>query len=313
MASRRLSASTADIRKSSNFPHAQLTRRRSSRSSATSRNSISEFRSSRTLSSNPRVRDGRPVLLRLCPRRFSSRQSRVSLKTSNAKEARRKAILLEGDIISGRFQARSEVATVVEAVAAYREGLRTERRAAKTITKYDTILDRVSRLAHDLWVRTMDRMNLSFMDRYRSIRLKAGLSERLEAQNRRPTIDPDQLRRPIDTRVAAAKVAVGDDDAAINDVPYVRPAVVRAAPSFDAADDPQEIESAGEDPHLPALLHFERPSGGHPHGDRPFLGRPRRRQNHRPLHPRSRRGLADGHAASGGGQSAKPADEGDRE
>ena len=71
-------------------------------------------------------------------------QHRKSLGTSSLKEARRRGLLLEADITMGRFNPRTGVATVAEAVALYKESLRTEKRAASTIKKYDPILDRMS-------------------------------------------------------------------------------------------------------------------------------------------------------------------------
>lgn len=109
---------------------------------------------------------------------LDGRQHRKSLSTTSLKEARRQAIRLEADILTGRFKQHSEVATIAEAVAAYKESLRTEKRAKKTIVKYDKVLDRVLALAESLKAKTMDRMNLAFMDRYRSMRVKEGRADK---------------------------------------------------------------------------------------------------------------------------------------
>jgi len=107
-----------------------------------------------------------------------NRQYRTSLHTASLKEARRQAFILEADIHAGRFKVRGAVATVDEAVRLYKQSLRIEKRAAKTIVKYDAVLDQMLRLANRLKIATMDRLNLAFMDRYRAMRYDDGRAEK---------------------------------------------------------------------------------------------------------------------------------------
>src|SRR5262245_28214566 len=71
----------------------------------------------------------------------NGKQVRQSLKTTSKKEARRRAILIEGDLDAGRWQPTPANATVGEAIAAYRDFLHAEERAPKTLTKYGKVLD----------------------------------------------------------------------------------------------------------------------------------------------------------------------------
>src|SRR5262245_6575103 len=64
------------------------------------------------------------------------RQHRNTLKTASKKEARRLALLLEAELLEGRYQSRPKPPTVDEAVDAYMRHLHAERRAAKTLEKY---------------------------------------------------------------------------------------------------------------------------------------------------------------------------------
>jgi integrase len=109
---------------------------------------------------------------------LEGRQRRKSLKTGNPKEARRRALRLEVEIASGCHKERTEVATIAEAVVAYKEFLRTEKRAPRTIEKYDMVLDRVVALAAKRKAATLDRLNLAFVDQYRSGRVKAGRADK---------------------------------------------------------------------------------------------------------------------------------------
>ena len=70
------------------------------------------------------------------------RQHRKTLGTPSKKEARRRALLLEAELLEGRYQSRPKPPTVDEAVEAYLRHLHTERRAAKTLAKYEAVLDR---------------------------------------------------------------------------------------------------------------------------------------------------------------------------
>ncbi len=71
------------------------------------------------------------------------RQRRRSLHTTSKKEARRRALLLEADILRGQLQHEGKAGGIGSTVEAYRSYLKTEKRAHKTLVKYNAVLDRV--------------------------------------------------------------------------------------------------------------------------------------------------------------------------
>src|SRR4051812_23324138 len=102
------------------------------------------------------------------------RQHRKTLRTTSKKEARRRALLLEAELLEGRYQARPKPPTVDEAVDAYLRHLRTERRAAKTMAKYGAVLGRVRDLLRDRHAASLLDLNLRAIDAYRHARVSAG-------------------------------------------------------------------------------------------------------------------------------------------
>jgi len=106
------------------------------------------------------------------------RQHRKSLKTTSKKEARRRALLLEAELLEGRYQSRPRPPTVDEAVDAYMQDLRTERRAARTLTKYQAVLDRACDLLRARHAAGLLNLDLRAVDAYRHDRVAAGAAPR---------------------------------------------------------------------------------------------------------------------------------------
>jgi site-specific recombinase XerD len=104
------------------------------------------------------------------------KQQRPSLKTASKKQARRKAIRLEAELLEGRYQPVPTVPTLAAVIKDYTAFLRTERRAAKTLTKYQKVFDRLADLAERRRVRTLDGVTLKVVDAYRSERAQAGVA-----------------------------------------------------------------------------------------------------------------------------------------
>jgi integrase len=101
------------------------------------------------------------------------RQRRVSLHTSSKKEARRRALLLEADILRGQLGQDGPSRSVESAIDAYRSYLNAEKRAPKTLVKYNGVLDRVAELAGRLKRKSMAGIDLQFIDAYRKDRTDA--------------------------------------------------------------------------------------------------------------------------------------------
>jgi integrase len=97
-------------------------------------------------------------------------QKRTSLRTTNKKEARRRALLLEADILRGHVEPRGKSSLIASTIESYKRYLKAERRAKKTLVKYDKVLDRIHNLAIRLSRKTMAEVDLQFVDAYRKER-----------------------------------------------------------------------------------------------------------------------------------------------
>src|SRR5580704_4542287 len=106
------------------------------------------------------------------------RQRRRSLHTTSKKEARRRALLLEADIVRGQVQHEAKAGGIGSTVEAYRSYLKTEKRAPKTLVKYNKVLDRVQDLAGQLGRKTMAGIDLQFIDAYRKERADSGAASK---------------------------------------------------------------------------------------------------------------------------------------
>jgi integrase len=102
------------------------------------------------------------------------RQKRTSLRTTSKKEARRRAVLLEADVLRGLVTSECKSSPIDLAIDSYRSYLKAERRAKKTLVKYDKLLNRLQDLALRTGRRTMARIDLQFVDAFRRERSESG-------------------------------------------------------------------------------------------------------------------------------------------
>jgi integrase/recombinase XerD len=109
-------------------------------------------------------------------------QHRKSLRTKNKKEARRKAVLLEGEILRGEHlensRKKKRKAVLVVAVQAYLKHCETERRAEKTLTKYRQVLKSACDLASELGITDLMQIDMQFIDEFRHRRVALGLADK---------------------------------------------------------------------------------------------------------------------------------------
>lgn len=105
---------------------------------------------------------------------FNKRQYRESLKTSNKKEARRRAAQIDVKLTAGQWQPAVAAVSVRTAVDAYLDMLTAEGRAAKTMAKYRHVLNRVEVLAEQRRVKEVAGLDLAFLDAYRKMRTDDG-------------------------------------------------------------------------------------------------------------------------------------------
>jgi len=104
----------------------------------------------------------------------NGRQVRRSLKTSSKKEARRRAVALESELLQSDEGDRFEPVTLRAAIDAYEAYLRTEGRAKRTLVRYHGVLQRFYELAESRGVVRLDQIRPHLMDEYRSNRHKLG-------------------------------------------------------------------------------------------------------------------------------------------
>jgi integrase len=104
----------------------------------------------------------------------NGRQRRQSLHTSSKKEGRRRALLLEADLLRGNPPSEGHAGSVASTIEGYRSYLKAEKRAPKTLVKYNGVLNRLQKLTECRKVRTMAGIDLRFVDAYRKQRTEEG-------------------------------------------------------------------------------------------------------------------------------------------
>lgn len=102
------------------------------------------------------------------------KQQRKSLATRSKKQARRKALLLEADLLAGRYKRPVAAPSIEKAFDDYLVHLRAEDKAAKTLTKVELVRRRVLELAEKRRVRSLSALDLEFVDAYRALPTAAG-------------------------------------------------------------------------------------------------------------------------------------------
>jgi len=105
---------------------------------------------------------------------LDGRQRRESLRTTSKKEARRRALVLEARLLDGRYKDRPKPPPAELVVEEYMRYLRTERRAVKTIVKYQKVFDRLQDLLRLRCAATILELDLKAVDAYRHARVAAG-------------------------------------------------------------------------------------------------------------------------------------------
>lgn len=101
---------------------------------------------------------------------YAGKQHRQSLETRSKKEARRRALKLDGQLVEGRYQRPAAVPSIDAVIQDYMAFLRAERRAKKTLVKYEKVFDRLRELAGRKRVTKISGVDLRLVDAYRSDR-----------------------------------------------------------------------------------------------------------------------------------------------
>ncbi len=105
---------------------------------------------------------------------FNGRQMRPPLKTASKKQARLEALKIDAELETGvQNDRKKNDATITEGVNAYRDFLEVEGRAPKTLSKYNTVFERLISLASRRNTQRLSQVDLAFIDAYRRQRKRA--------------------------------------------------------------------------------------------------------------------------------------------
>jgi len=103
-----------------------------------------------------------------------NRQVRRSLKTRSKKEARRRALMIEKEILAGEHKHQRRAPLIKELVEQYLEHLRAEGRSEKTLGKYRFCCDLLLTIADRSNIRRISQLDVTLVDRYRAERARGG-------------------------------------------------------------------------------------------------------------------------------------------
>lgn len=134
------------------------------------------------------------------------RQVRRSLKTKSKKEARRRALVIEKEILAGEHKHQKRAALIGEVIEAYLEHLRAEGRSPKTIGKYQFCFDLLQDLAKRRGVRRISQIDVRFVDQYRAERA-AGDEDRKPAKPKTVHNDTVTIKQLVNFAVKRGMVA----------------------------------------------------------------------------------------------------------
>lgn len=98
-------------------------------------------------------------------------QLRQSLKTTSKKQARQKALLIEAQLIEGRYERVVKAPSIESVFSEYVGSLKAEGRAKTTLSAVKLVQRRVLELARQRGVRSVGQVDLAFIDAYRNMRV----------------------------------------------------------------------------------------------------------------------------------------------
>ena len=99
-------------------------------------------------------------------------QRRRTLKTEDAEVAAKRAVTLF-ERLTGKRKRRT---AIIGAIKAYLQYVRSERKSKKTIAKYESVLNRVKSLASRDGLKKLRQLDITFVDKYRSLRSAEGIA-----------------------------------------------------------------------------------------------------------------------------------------
>jgi len=105
-------------------------------------------------------------------------QIRRSLKTKSKKEARRRALIIEKEILAGEHKHQRRSPAVQDVVDQYIAHLRAEGRSQKTICKYQFCFTLLLEITERRRIKRISQFDVNLIDQYRAERAKGGPSRK---------------------------------------------------------------------------------------------------------------------------------------
>lgn len=176
-----------------------------------------------------------------------NRQIRRSLKTRSKKEARRRALIIEKEILAGEHKHQRRAPLIKDVVDQYVAHLRVEGRSEKTIGKYLFCFTLLLEIAGRCNIKRLSQLDVSLVDRYRSERAKGGPG-RKAAKSKTIHNDTVTIRQLVN--FALKRGMISDDP--LKDLELKKPK--RTPQPCWTRDQVDQIFSAAKPPHREPLL-----------------------------------------------------------
>jgi integrase len=126
----------------------------------------------------------------------AGRQVRRSLKTPNKKVARRKALIIEKELLAGDHKQVKRAPLITAVVAEYLEHLTAEGRTPKTVNKYRFCYNLLQEIAESRHLTRISQIDVALVDRYRAERT-AGAESRKPAKPKTVHNDTVTIRQLV--------------------------------------------------------------------------------------------------------------------
>lgn len=126
----------------------------------------------------------------------AGRQVRHSLKTKSKKEARRKALIIEKEILAGDHKQAKRAPLISAVVAEYLDHLTAEGRTPKTVDKYRFCFNLLQEVADRRHLTRISQVDLTLVDQYRAAR-KTGDENRKPAKPKTVHNDTVTIRQLV--------------------------------------------------------------------------------------------------------------------
>ena len=104
--------------------------------------------------------------------RLDGKPIRPALKTKSKKEARRRALAIERDLIAGEVRRPIRAPSIKDVIAEYMSHLRAQCRSPKTLKKYEFCFKLMMELAVKRGITRIDQVDLAFIDAFKLERIK---------------------------------------------------------------------------------------------------------------------------------------------